>query len=109
AEQEDAVGALEDDPERIEEDHLYVEEDEEHRDQVEAHPEPHGVGGLDGDARLIGLGLPLGRRGRPLRPLRAEHVVEHHERRADGATEEGEDENREVALEHWKVRYTPSL
>ncbi len=35
------------------------------------------------------------------RLLRADQVIEHREDAADGESEDGEDEDREVALEHW--------
>jgi hypothetical protein len=100
AEHENAVRALQDDADRVEEHHLDVEEDEEHRDQVEADPEAQAVGGFDRYARLVRLGLaPVGC-GSLARPPGADQVVEHHEGAADSEAEEGEDEYRQVALQH---------
>ena len=102
AEHEDAVGSLEDHPDRVEEDDLDVEEDEEHRDQVEADPEAQPVArarpGSPTRTARPGGGWPrsacFGRFG-PIRWLSIDEGA------ADGGAEEGEDEDRQVALQHW--------
>src|SRR6185312_297348 len=95
--------ALEDHPDGVEEDDLDVEEDEEHRQQVEADAEFEALHRLDRDAGLVRLALAATGGGRGLRLLRADQVVEHREDAADGESEDGEDENRKVALEHLGV------
>ena len=104
-EDEDAVGVLEDHRDGVEEDDLDVEEDEEHRDEVEADSEAEAVRsprpGCPTRTARPGVGVAaVG----PRRALRPDHVVEHREGAPDRDAEEGKDEYRQVALQHWGLR-----